>query len=199
MIRLGLTGSIATGKSTALAAFAALGIPTFSADEAVHRLYEGRAVPEVERLFPGVTSGGQVDRAALSKRLLAEPERLALLEAAVHPLVRDELGAFLVRAEESGAAVAVVDIPLLFETGFDYGLDSVVVTMVDEAKQRQRALARPGMTVEKLDAILARQMPQSEKTKRGDYVIDTSGPISETEAQVRAIVSRLSQQTESGE
>lgn len=191
MLRLGLTGSIATGKSTALAAFAALGLPTFSSDAAVHELYAGEAVPLVEALFPGVGASGTIDRAELSRRLLAAPERLAELEAVVHPLVRARIARFLTDAEASGADIAVVDIPLLFEGGHDWGLDAVVVTVVDAAEQRRRALARPGMTVEKLAAILARQMPQADKGRRADHILDTSGSIGQTQRDVADLVQRL--------
>jgi dephospho-CoA kinase len=192
VIALGLTGSIATGKSTALAAFAALGVPVFSSDEAVHALYMGGPAAErIEALFPGATSNGAVDRAELGRRLVARPDQLPALEAAIHPLVRDRIASFLAEAQRSGAALAVVDIPLLFETGHDYGLDAVAVTTVDDETQRRRALARPGMTVEKLATILARQMPQAEKIKRADYVIDSSGNIADSARQVRDIVTRL--------
>jgi dephospho-CoA kinase len=191
MLRLGLTGSIATGKSTVLKAFAALGVPTFSSDDAVHELYRGEAVPVVEALFPGVTSHGEIDRAALSRHLVGHPDRLKALEQAVHPLVRKKIAAFLDRAQSTGAPLAVVDIPLLFETGFDYGLDRIAVTTVDGAIQRERALARPGMSVEKLDAILARQLPQAEKIARADYVFDTAGPIEETRNAVARLVEAL--------
>jgi dephospho-CoA kinase len=191
MIRLGLTGSIATGKSTVLAQFAELDLPVFSSDEAVHRLYHGDAVAPVEALFPGVAPDGVIDRALLSARLLQHPERLHELEAAVHPLVRRDIAAFLDRAEQSGAPLAVVDIPLLFETGFDYGLDAVAVTVCDPEIQRARAMARPGMTVEKLDAILARQMPQEEKQRRADYVIDTSGSLEETIRMAKTLAQSL--------
>jgi dephospho-CoA kinase len=191
MWKIGLTGSIATGKSTVLKAFADLGIPTFSSDEAVHELYNGAAIPAVDALFPGVIRQGAVDRAELSKRLLAEPDRLAELEAAVHPLVRERIARFLAESEAAGAAIAVVDIPLLFESGHDWGLDAVAVTVVDEATQRARAMARPGMTGEKLDAILARQMPQAEKRRRADYILDTSVSIAETTKAVRALVAAL--------
>lgn len=191
MLRLGLTGSIATGKSTALAAFANLGIPTFSSDAAVHELYAGEAVPLVDALFPGVGVSGTIDRAELSRRLLARPERLAELEAVVHPLVRACIARFLAEAEGSGADMAVVDIPLLYEGGHDWGLDAVVVTIVDPAEQRRRALARPGMTVEKLEAILARQMPQADKERRADYILDTGSSIAQTQRDVADLVKRL--------
>lgn len=193
MKTLGLTGSIATGKSTALGAFAALGVPVFSSDEAVHSLYRGEAVPEVERLFPGVVHNGTIDRAALARRLVEQPERLKELESIVHPLVRQRMKVFLSAAQSTGTALAVLDVPLLFETGFDYGLDAVAVTIVDEEEQRRRALARPGMTPEKLETILRRQMPQSEKVKRADFVIDTSGPVEETAEQIRRIVMAMAE------
>jgi len=191
MLRLGLTGSIATGKSTALAAFADLGIPTFSSDAAVHELYAGEAVPLVDALFPGVGATGTIDRAELSRRLLAAPERLAELEVVVHPLVRARIARFLAEAEGSGADMAVVDIPLLYEGGHDWGLDAVVVTVVDPVEQRRRALARPGMSVEKLEAILARQMPQADKERRADYILDSGSSIAQTQRDVADLVKRL--------
>src|ERR1700744_5675968 len=132
MLKLGLTGSIASGKSTALKAFADLGVPVFSADEAVHALYANEAVRPVETAFPGVVVDGRIDRARLSAFLVAEPQRLAALEAIVHPLVRARLSAFFTAAQANGAPLAVADIPLLFETGHDYGLDGVAVTAVDD-------------------------------------------------------------------
>lgn len=191
MFRLGLTGSIATGKSTTLRAFADLGIPVFSSDDAVHDLYRAEAVPPVEAVFPGVTTDGAIDRGKLSAILVAHPERLKSLEAIVHPLVRARIERFLAAAEASGAKLAVVDIPLLFERGIDWGFDAVAVTVCDEAEQRRRALARPGMTVEKLDAILARQMPQAEKRARADYILDTGASIDSTRADVAALVGKL--------
>jgi dephospho-CoA kinase len=191
MLKLGLTGSIATGKSTVLADFAALGVPVFSADEAVHQLYADEAVAPVGAAFPGVVRDGQIDRGALAAQLVADPGRLKTLEAIVHPMVRRRVAAFLASAEDAGASLAVVDIPLLFETGHDYGLDAVAVTVVDAAEQRRRALARPGMTVEKLETILARQLPQDEKRRRATYVFDTSASPAEVEKQVRALVEAI--------
>lgn len=192
MKKFGLTGSIATGKSTVLNILAELGIPTFSSDEAVHELYAGEAVALVDAMFPGVGKSGVVDRAELSRRLLAEkPEKLRELEALVHPLVRQRIAKFLAESEASGADLAVVDIPLLFEGGNDWGLDGVIVTVVDEAEQARRALARPGMTLEKLTKILSRQMPQAEKMARADYVIDTSKSIAETRKDVLSVVREL--------
>lgn len=191
MLKIGLTGSIATGKSTVLKMFADFGVPVFSSDEAVHALYRGEAVAPIERLFPGVAVNGIIDRAELARRLVAEPQRLTEVEAIVHPLVRNQIAYFFKGAEGKGEPLAVADIPLLFERGFDYGLDAVVVTVVDEAVQWQRALQRPGMTVEKLEAMLARQMPQADKKARAAYVIDTAHPLEMTRERVRALVEEL--------
>lgn len=188
MWRIGLTGSIATGKSTVLKAFADLGVPIFSADQAVAELYEGDAVAPVEALFPGVGSTGRIDRVELSRRLAADVSGFKRLEAIVHPLVRARITAFLDDAEAAGQALAVVEVPLLFESGHDYGFDAIGVTWVDEPIQRQRALARPGMSVEKLDTILARQMPQAEKKARATYLFDTGLPIRATTEMVAALV-----------
>jgi dephospho-CoA kinase len=191
MLKVGLTGSIATGKSTVLEFIRAEGVPVFSSDEAVHRLYEGAAVAPVEKLFPGVTKVGSIDRQELSRRLLAEPHRISELNAVVHPLVRNEVAYFFKAAEGRGEKLAVADIPLLFEAGFDYGLDKIIVTAVDERLQRERALARPGMTDEKLDTILSRQMSQAEKLARADVVIDTSQSLPETQKRVREVIENL--------
>lgn len=191
MFRLGMTGSIATGKSTVLRAFADLGVPIFSADEAVAALYEGEAVAPVEALFPGITTNGKVDRSLLSQRLAADPSGFKRLEAVVHPLVRARIARFMDEAEAAGHKLAVVEVPLLFESGYDYGFDAVGVTWVDGAIQRQRALARPGMTGGKLETILARQMPQAEKKARATYLFDTGLPIEQTVAQVAELVTEL--------
>lgn len=191
MFRLGMTGSIATGKSTVLRAFADLGVPVFSADEAVAELYEGDAVAPVEALFPGVTTDGKIDRSLLSQRLAADPSGFKRLEAVVHPLVRARIARFMDEAEAAGHKLAVVEVPLLFESGYDYGFDAVGVTWVDGAIQRQRALARPGMTGGKLETILARQMPQAEKKARATYLFDTGLPIEQTVAQVAELVTEL--------
>jgi dephospho-CoA kinase len=191
MLRLGITGSIATGKSTVLTAFEALGVPVFSADTAVADLYAGEAVAPVEALFPGVAVNGVIDRTRLSAALAADPSGFKRLEAVVHPLVRARIARFMDEAEKGGADLAVVEVPLLFESGYDYGFDAIGVTYVDPAIQRQRALARPGMTVEKLNAILARQLPQDEKKQRADYLFDTGGTIAQTTARVGALVAAL--------
>ena len=191
MWKIGLTGSIATGKSTVRQMFADLGVPTFSSDDAVHELYAGAAVAPVEALFPGVTRDGAIDRNELSQRVIGQPERLKALEAVVHPLVRARIAQFIEDAQSTGAPLAIVDIPLLLESGHDYELDRVLVTMTPDDTLRARALARPGMTVEKLDAILARQMPQDEKRKRADYLIYTHKSLAETRAAVKALVEVL--------
>ena len=194
MQKLGLTGSIASGKSTVLRMFAELGVPVFSSDDVVHELYRAEALAPIEALFPGATKTGEVDRAELSRRLVGAPEKLKALEAIVHPLVRARIAKFLAETAAAGAPLAVVDIPLLFETGHPYGLDKVAITAADDATIRERALARPGMSVEKLDAILARQMPQAEKRKRADYILDTSGSMADTRNQVAALVEELTAQ-----
>lgn len=191
MLRLGLTGSIAAGKSTVLDMIAARGIPTISSDAIVHRLYEGPAVQAVEELFPGIVRDGLVDRAELSRRLVASPERLADLEAVIHPMVRTAIAGFFADAEAAGAPLAVADIPLLFESSFDYGLDEVIVVAVEPSIQRQRALARPGMSETKLQTILARQLPQQEKVKRADHVIDTSLSLDDTRRSVESLLDSL--------
>jgi len=195
MLRLGLTGSIASGKSTVGRMLVELGVPVIAADDAVHELYRGAAVGPIEALFPGTTHDGEVDRTALSRTLLEAPGRLKALEAIVHPMVRARIRAFLDAAERDGASLAVADIPLLFETGVDYGLDKVLVVIAPEAAIRERALARPGMSVEKLEAILARQLPQAEKQQRADYVIDTGTSLDETRRQVADLVGRLRQES----
>jgi dephospho-CoA kinase len=194
MFRLGVTGSIATGKSTVLEALADFGARVSSADAIVHELYAGPAVGAVEALFAGVAVDGVIDRARLAAALAAEPRRLAELEAVVHPMVRTRIARFMDEAEADGAAIAAVEVPLLFESGYDYGFDAVAVTVCEEAEQRRRALARPGMTVEKLQTILARQMPQAEKRERADYVIDTTGPEDETRRTVKAMVAKIQAQ-----
>ena len=191
MWRIGITGSIATGKSTVLKAFADLGVPVFSADDAVAELYAGEAVAPVEALFPGVSRDGVIDKTALSRQLAAGPGGFKRLEAVVHPLVRARIARFMDEAKAAGHALAVVEVPLLFESGYDYGFDAVGVTWVDEAIQRQRALARPGMTVEKLDTILARQMPQADKKARATYLFDTGMPIAKTVGMVAALVASI--------
>jgi dephospho-CoA kinase len=188
MFIIGLTGSLGMGKSTAARLFAEQGVPVHDADAVVHRLYEGEAAGAVETAFPGATSGGKVDRNKLAALVLDDPAALKKLEAIVHPLVRAAERALLAGAEARGENLAVLDIPLLFETGSDQRVDAVVVVSAPPELQRSRVLARPGMTMEKLDAILGKQMPDAEKRRRADFVVDTSGSFDVTRAQVRAIL-----------
>ncbi|SMQ85987.1 dephospho-CoA kinase [Devosia lucknowensis] len=196
MKRIGITGSIATGKSTLLAAFAAAGVPVFSADAAVAELYAGDAVAPVEALFPGVSSNGVIDRQALSSRLAADPAGFKRLEAVVHPLVRARIAQFLDTAERDGHVAAAVEVPLLYESGYDYGFDAVAVTHVDDAIQRRRVLDRPGMTVEKLESLLARQMPQAEKKARATWTFDTAQSPDIIQAEVADLVADIERQGE---
>lgn len=191
MLRVGLTGSMATGKSTVLKEIAGLGVPTHSADDAVHALYEGEAAPLIEAVFPGTVKDGSVNRKALGALLAAQPQRLGELESLIHPLVRERAMVFLDAAEALGADMAVIEIPLLFETGAGYGLDKVIVTACDPQIQRARAMARPGMNGEKLDFLLSRQLDQAEKRARADIVIDTSGTMDETIDRTRAAIAAL--------
>ncbi len=190
MFALGLTGSIATGKSTVLALFKDQGIPVYSADDAVHVLYQGEAVTPVEALFPGVAQNGVINRQKLAGALIAAPDRIGELEAVVHPLVHQKMQQFLDDTAADGADLAVLEIPLLFETGKDYPVDAVAVTACSDAEQRRRALARPGMSVEKLETILARQMPQAEKKRRAGFVINTDVPLPDTRAEVIEIIEK---------
>ena len=188
MVVIGLTGSIGMGKSTTARFFAEAGVPVYDADAAVHRLYAGEAAPLVGAVFPGVSTPAGVDRGELAKRVIGDPDALKRLEGIIHPLVRREEVRFLADAERSGASVAVLDIPLLFETGADKRVDAVVVVSAPAEVQQSRVLGRPGMTIEKLDAILGRQMPDAEKRRQADFVVDTSGSFDATRAQIRAIL-----------
>ena len=188
MFVLGLTGSIGMGKSTAASFFAEAGVPVHDADAAVHRLYEGEAVASIEAAFPGTTAGGKVDRAALAQRVLEDPGAIHRLEEIVHPLVRESEARFLAAAAERGEQVVVLDIPLLFETGAEHRVDAVVVVSAGPEMQRTRALGRDGMTAAKLDAILANQMPDQEKRRRAHFLVDSSGDLDSTRAQIRGIL-----------
>ncbi len=179
------------GKSTAAQMFRDFGVPVNDADEVVHELYRGAAVGPVGTAFPGTTKDGSVDRAELSRQLMGAPERLRELEAIVHPLVREKEQAFLETHRAAGAAFVVLDIPLLFETGAENRVDRIAVVTCSAELQRERALKRPGMTEEKLAMILARQVPDSEKRKRADYIIDTSDSFDVTRGRVKAIVDQL--------
>jgi dephospho-CoA kinase len=191
VIKLGLTGSIGMGKSVTAQMFRDQGIPVHDADSSVHALYAGRAAPLIEAAFPGTVIDGAVNRAALSAHVLDNPGAMKRLEAIVHPLVRKEEEAFLRRATVGGAALVVLDIPLLYETGAQSRLDKVLVVTADPDVQRDRVLARPGMSEEKFHAILARQTPDTEKRHRADYVINTSLGLDFARAEVRKIIARL--------
>lgn len=193
MIVLGLTGSIGMGKSTAGAMFADRGIPVISADEIVHQLYAGRGATKIEAAFPGTVVEGTVDRASLSKAVLNNEQAFKRLEAIVHPLVEEERTAFVEDQRRAGQKLVVLDIPLLFEGGGQRAVDKVLVVSCDAALQRQRVLRRPGMTQEKFQAILARQMPDAEKRARADFVVDTSGTFDETRVQVDKIIDEITQ------
>ena len=193
MITVALTGSIGMGKSTVLAMFGELGAAVWNADEAVHRLYRkgGAAIPALTEKFPEAIVGGAVDREKLSALVLDKPEQLKRLEAIVHPLVAADRDAFLATARNKGAEIAVLDIPLLFETGGETAFDAVVVVSAPASVQRRRVLSRPGMNAAKLDAILARQTPDAEKRGRADFVIDTGQSLAATRAEVEAVFARL--------
>jgi dephospho-CoA kinase len=191
MLILGLTGSIGMGKSTTAKLFAEAGVPVYDADATVHKIYEGEAAPAIEAAFPGTTVDGKVDRARLSAKVVHDPSAIKRLEEIVHPMLRAYHQKFLDDAQRSGAPVAVVDVPLLFETGGDKRVDAVVVVTTSPELQRQRILARDDMTDEKLDAILARQMPDAEKRKRADFVVDTSHGLEPVRAQIRDILDQV--------
>ncbi|ESW77221.1 dephospho-CoA kinase [Mesorhizobium sp. LSJC285A00] len=192
MIVLGLTGSIGMGKSTTAKMFVDAGVPVHDSDETVHRLYAGKAAPLVEAAFPGTTVSGVVDRTKLGARVIGNAAALKTLEAIVHPLVRADADAFLARHRAAGAPLVVLDIPLLFETGGRNRVDKVVVVTAPADIQRARVLARPDMSEEKLAAILAKQVPDAEKRRQADFVIDTGEGMDAARAAVGAIIAELS-------
>jgi len=191
MFILGLTGSIGMGKSTTAQMFAEAGVPVQDADAVVHRLYEGEATPLIEAAFPGTTADGKVDRVKLGQRVLGDTVAIKRLEQNVHPLVAAARERFLSEAERNGAAVAVLDIPLLFETKGDERCDAVVVVSAPAEMQRQRAMERPGMTEQKLVAIMANQTADADKRKRADFLVDTSQGFDHARAQVRDILAQV--------
>jgi dephospho-CoA kinase len=191
MFILGLTGSLGMGKSTTAKMFAEEGVPVHDADAAVHRLYEGEAVKAIEAAFPGTTAGGKVDRDKLGQRVLGDEAAIRKLEQIVHPLVRQAEERFLADAARSGAPVAVLDIPLLFETGAETRCDAVAVVSASADVQRTRAFERPGMTEAKFQAILANQMPDAEKRARADFIVDSGQGYEHARAQVRDILARV--------
>ncbi len=188
MIILGLTGSIGMGKSTTAKLFQEAGVPVYDADAAVHKIYEGEAALAIETAFPGTTADGKVDRNKLSAKVVHDPAAMKRLEQIVHPMLGASRQKFLHDAEQSGAPVAVVDVPLLFETGGEKRVDAVVVVTTTPEIQRQRILERDNMTGEKLDALLARQLPDAEKRKRADFVVDTSHGLDPVRARIRDIL-----------
>ncbi|HEY1309620.1 MAG TPA: dephospho-CoA kinase [Pseudolabrys sp.] len=191
MFILGLTGSIGMGKSTTAKMFAEEGVPVHDADAAVHKLYEGEAVTPIEAAFPGATAHGKVDREKLGQRVLGNELAMKRLEHIVHPLVRQAEERFLAEAKKKGAKVALLDIPLLYETAGDKRCDAVVVVSAPADVQRARAFERPGMTQEKFAAILAKQTPDTEKRRRADFVVDTSQGLDPARAQVRDILQAI--------
>jgi dephospho-CoA kinase len=195
MLIIGLTGSIGMGKSTASAHFARRSIPVFDADAEVHRLYDGPLAFDIDTAFPGTLVDGRIERSALAAAIVEAPERLAELEAIVHPAVRESEAAFLRRAAQDGARFALLEVPLLFESGADQLVDVVIVLTATADVQRERVLRRPGMTEEKFAALLARQLNDAEKRRRADFVVDTSGPVSQTHAKLDTILSEIESRT----
>ena len=186
-----LTGSLGMGKSTAARFFAEEGVPVHDSDATVHALYEGEATPLIEQAFPGSTFAGKVDRTKLAAMVLNDKVALARLEAIVHPMVTASRQKFLTEARKRGAKVVVLDVPLLFETRADHGCDAVVVVSAPSEVQRKRAFERPGMTDDKLAAILAKQMPDAEKRRRADFVVDSSQSFDHTRAQIGEILRKV--------
>ncbi|TIR17643.1 MAG: dephospho-CoA kinase [Mesorhizobium sp.] len=191
MIVLGLTGSIGMGKSATAKMFAEAGVPMHDSDETVHRLYAGKAAPLVEKAFPGTTEAGVVDRVKLGRQVLGDPAALKKLESIIHPLVRADADAFLARHRAAGAPLAVLDIPLLFETGGRDRVDKVVVVTASPEIQRERVLARPGMSEEKFLSILAKQVPDAEKRRQADFIIDTGNGFEAARKAVEAVIGEL--------
>src|SRR5580693_4285469 len=185
---LGLTGSIGMGKSTTAKLFAEAGVPVYDADATVHRIYQSEAAPAIEAAFPGTTVDGKVDRVRLSAKVVHDPAAMKKLEQIVHPMLRSYHQKFIDDAEQAGAPVAVIDVPLLYETGGEKRVDAVVVVTTTPEIQRQRILERDNMTSEKLDAILARQLPDAEKRRRADFVVDTSHGLDPVRARIRDIL-----------
>ena len=188
MLILGLTGSIGMGKSTTAKLFAEAGVPVYDADAAVHQLYEREAAPAIEAAFPGTTAGGKVDRPKLSAHVVHDPAAMRRLEEIVHPMLGASRQKFFADAEAAGAPVVVVDVPLLFETGSETRVDAVVVVTTSPELQRERVLARGAMDEEKFNSILARQLPDAEKRKRADFVVDTSHGLDPVRARIRDIL-----------
>jgi dephospho-CoA kinase len=190
---IGLTGSIGMGKSTTAAMFREAGIPVYDADAAVHAAYDvgGIAVGPVGEAFPGTVKDGRVDREALRQAVLGKPEAMAKLNSIVHPLIGRDRAAVFEAAKASGADMIIMDVPLIFETGGEKNMDAVIVVSAPADMQRERVLAREGMSPERLDAILTQQVPDAEKRARAHYVIDTGQGLEHARAQVRAVIAKL--------
>ncbi len=186
-----LTGSLGMGKTTAARFFAEAGVPVHDSDAVVHALYESEAVPAIEQAFPGSTSRGRVDRAKLAGMVLSDAAALKRLEAIVHPLVSSSTERFLAAAQATGTPVVVLDVPLLFEAALERRCDAVVVVSAPPEVQRRRALERPGMTEEKFAAIVGKQMPDDEKRRRADFIVDSSKDLDHARAQVRDILCKV--------
>lgn len=191
MIVVGLTGSVGMGKSTTADLFRREGVPVFDADAAVHDLYRGAAVAPVAAVFPEAVRAGVIDRAVLGRRVFEDPAAMRRLEAIVHPLVAAARARFIEAARRDGAALCVLDVPLLFETGGDAEVDAVVVVSAPEPVQKARVMARPGMTEARFAAILAKQMPDADKRRRADFIIDTGRGLDEAAHQVRDVIAAL--------
>ena len=191
MLILGLTGSIGMGKSTTAKLFIEAGVPVYDADAAVHQLYEGEAAPVIEAAFPGTTANGKVDRAKLSARVVQDPVAIKQLEQIVHPMLGASRQKFFADAEAAGAPIVVLDIPLPFKTGGEKRVDAVVVVTTSPELQRERVLARGTMDAAKLEAIIAKQMPDAEKRKRADFIVDTSHGLDPVRARIRDILAEV--------
>ncbi|WP_416065031.1 dephospho-CoA kinase [Rhizobium sp. ZK1] len=191
MLKIGLTGSIGMGKSTTAKLFAEAGVPVNDSDAVVHDLYAGEAAPLVDAAFPGTMKNGAVDRQELGRQLAQSPDGFKRLEQIVHPLVRKRESEFLERQKEVGAEMVVLDIPLLFETGAEQRVDTIVVVSADPQVQRERVLARPNMTEEKFNMILSRQIPDAEKRRRADYIVDSGHGIEAAKERVAEIIADL--------
>ncbi|UGY06755.1 dephospho-CoA kinase [Bradyrhizobium quebecense] len=196
MLILGLTGSIGMGKSTTAKLFIEAGVPVYDADAAVHQLYEGEAAPAIEAAFPGTTANGKVDRAKLSARVVHDPAAMRQLEQIVHPMLGASRQKFFADAEAANAPIVVVDVPLLYETGGEKRVDAVVVVTTTPELQRERVLARGTMDAAKLDAIIAKQMPDAEKRRRADFIVDTSHGLDPVRARIRDILAEVAKMPE---
>ena len=191
MLVIGLTGGIGMGKSAAAEHFARRAIPVFNADACVHRLYEGKAVAAIEAAFPGVARGGKVDRKLLGEKLGGSQKKLRALEAIVHPMVVEAEMQFLIEQEDKGAKLAVLEIPLLFETGAEARVDVTIVLSAPAEVQRERVLGRPGMTADRLEHLLARQLPDADRRRRADFVVDSGTSLKDMQAGIDKLIESL--------